>query len=117
MEKIDGHWTTSSRRPCAMFLNYVLILNGNARSMRWIRRLLLAVPFTIAALLNALMVVADRLHLHREHIAGYGFLFGTPWAWLLDRGWIPSPHSRLLYVLVDYATILWIPALLYSGCI
>ena len=21
MEKIDGHWTTSSRRPCAMFLN------------------------------------------------------------------------------------------------
>jgi hypothetical protein len=55
--------------------------------MVWTKRFLLALPFVIGAVLNVLLLVADRFHLRSEHIAGYGFLFGTPWAWLLDRGW------------------------------
>ena len=60
--------------------------------MIWLRRILLTVPFAIAAVLNVLVLSADRLHLHREHVAGLGFLFGAPWAWLLDRGWVPDYH-------------------------
>jgi len=85
--------------------------------MGWTKRILLALPFAIASVLNGLMVAADRLHLHREHIAGYGFLFATPWAWLLDSGWFPNIHNRLLMRLVGYAVILWIPAALYSACL
>jgi hypothetical protein len=85
--------------------------------MRWTKRLLVALPFVIAFVLNGFMVAADRLHLHREHIAGYCFLFGTPWSWLLDRGWVPNIHNRWLLALVGYAVILWIPAALYSGCL
>jgi hypothetical protein len=71
----------------------------------------------IALLLNVLMIAAGRFHFHREHIAGYGFLFFTPWAWLLDRGWFGNFHNRWFEVLVGYAFILWIPAALYSGCL
>jgi hypothetical protein len=87
--------------------------------MAWFRRVLLMVPFAIAAVLNVLMLNADRLHLHREHIAGYGFLFGAPWAWLLDRGWVhvPDYHHHTMQLLFGYAIILWTPALLYSGCL
>jgi len=83
--------------------------------MRWIKRLLFALPFAIATVLNVLMVAADRLHLYREHIAGYGFLFAAPWAWLLDRGWLPQAHNGWLGAFVGYSIILWIPAALYSG--
>ncbi len=48
---------------------------------------------------------------------GIGFLFGTPWAWLLDRGWVPDYHHHSMQLLFGYAIILWIPALLYSGCL
>jgi hypothetical protein len=85
--------------------------------MGWTRRLLVAFPFAIACVLNVLMIAADRLHLHREHIAGYGFLFASPWGWVLDFGWFPNIHNRWLRVLSGYAVILWVPAALYSGCL
>jgi len=85
--------------------------------MAWFRRMLLALPFAIAAALNVLMLNADRLHLRREHVAGLGFLFGTPWVWLLDRGWAPDYHHHRMQLLFGYAIILWIPALLYSSCL
>jgi hypothetical protein len=85
--------------------------------MAWFRRILLTLPFAIAAVLNVLMLNADRLNLRREHVAGFGFLFGTPWAWLLDRGWVPDYHHHGMQLLFGYAIILWIPALLYSGCL
>ena len=85
--------------------------------MVWTKRFLLALPFAIAAALNVLMLVADRFHLRSEHIAGYGFLFGTPWAWLLDHGWFGGARSRWLIALEVYLVVLWIPAALYSCCI
>ena len=93
------------------------ILEVGDRSMRWMRWLLLAIPFVIAAVLNCLLLEAGRFHWRTEHIAGYGFLFGTPWAWLLDWGWIPHLHNQLLLHLIGYAVILWIPAALYSVCL
>src|SRR5436190_852803 len=92
--------------------------SGSKRSkpnMIWTKRILLALPFAAAAALTVLINVADRLHLHREHISGYGFLFATPWAWLLDRGWFGDVRSRWAQEFIAYAVILWIPALLYSG--
>jgi hypothetical protein len=85
--------------------------------MIWTRRLLLAFPFAVAATLTVMMNVADRFHWRREHIAGYGFLFSTPWAWLLDRGWFENVHNRWFEAFIAYAVILWIPALLYSACL
>ena len=85
--------------------------------MAWFRRILLTLPFAVAAALTILMQNADRLHLIPERIAGYGFAFGTPWAWLLDRGWVPDYHHHTLQLMLGYAVILWIPALLYSGCL
>ena|SRR5215467_9683297 len=86
--------------------------------MPWARRLLLAVPFVIAATLNTLALVADRFHLNLQRIAGYGFLFGTPWAWLIDLSWHPSLlHHRRLAIVMGYVFILWVPAALYSGCL
>jgi hypothetical protein len=85
--------------------------------MRWTRRLLVALPLAIACGLNVLMVVANRFHLDREHIAGFGFLFATPWAWLLDGVWFGNIHNRFLEAFVGYAFFLWIPGVLYSGCL
>ena len=89
--------------------------------MRWTRRLLVASPFAIASVLNVLMLGVDRLHLHREHIAGYGFLFGTPWAWLIDyifdHIWRGTVHSHWLTAATGYVAVLWIPAALYSTCL
>jgi hypothetical protein len=91
---------------------------GSARNMLWIRRFLITLPLAIAAVLNVLVIAADRLHLHREHIAGFGFLFATPWAWLLDHpSWFGNVHNRSLMALIGYALFLWIPAALYSGCL
>jgi hypothetical protein len=45
--------------------------------MAWARRLVLALPFAIAALLNVLVKIARPLHWRSEHIAGYCFLFGN----------------------------------------
>jgi len=85
--------------------------------MRWMRWLLFGFPFAIGGVLNTLLLAAERFHWHSEHIAGYGFLFMSPWAWLLDWGWVPSLHNRLLLHLFGYAVILWIPAALYSVCL
>ena len=85
--------------------------------MAWTKRFLLALPFAIAAALNVLLLVADRFDLRSEHIAGYGFLFGTPWAWLLDRGWLSHVRTRWVIALEVYSVVLWIPAALYSCCI
>ena len=87
------------------------------RLMIWTKRLLLASPFAVAAALTALMIVADRFHLRSKHIAGFAFLFGAPWAWLLDHDWFGNLHSRWAESLITYAVILWIPALLYSACL
>ena len=85
--------------------------------MAWFRRVLLTLPFAIAAVLNVLMLNADRFHIRGQHIAGYCFLFGALWAWLLDRGWVSDYHHHRMQLLFGYAIILWIPALLYSGCL
>lgn len=81
------------------------------------KRLIIALPFAIAAGLTAVGNLVDRLHLSREHTAGYVFLFYAPWAWLLDHDWFGSIYSRWLDSVVFYALILWIPALLYSLCL
>src|SRR6266481_5096181 len=60
-----------------------------------IRRFLIALPFAIAA---------DRLHLNRQHVAGYGFLFATTWGWLLYSGWFRNVHSRSLMVLIGHVS-------------
>jgi hypothetical protein len=92
--------------------------------MLWIKRLLLAAPFIVALLLNALMVRADHLHLYREsqHIAGYGFLFGTPWSWIVDHIWFGFLYGiwrghihNWMRESLGYLTFLWIPAALYSA--
>ena len=85
--------------------------------MIWPKRLLLSLPFLVAAGLTAFLTLADRLHLRQEHIAGFAFLFGAPWSWLLDHDWFGNDHSRWIESLIAYAVILWIPALLYSACL
>jgi len=85
--------------------------------MTLLRRILLAVPFAMATVLTILISSADRFHMHSERIAGYGFLFGTPWGWLLDHDWFGNVHSRWVQSLISYAVILWIPALLYFACL
>jgi hypothetical protein len=47
---------------------------------------------------------------------GLRFLFVTPWAWLIDHDWFGRINDRWLETLTTYLLILWIPALLYSGC-
>jgi hypothetical protein len=84
----------------------------------WISRLLLAVPFAVAAAFNVLMV--GRLPVRLDYIARYGFAFSLPWAWLPN---IPdlmnrlNVHNQWLEALGWYITLLWIPAVLYSICI
>ena len=80
-------------------------------------RIALALPFFIAGILNVLVVIARPLHWRTEHVAGYFFLFGTPWAWLLDRGWFGSMNNKWLDAAIVYSVVLWVPALLYSGCL
>ena len=77
--------------------------------MIWAERLLIASPFVIAAALNILIKVFDRPSSTAQRIAGYGFAFGAPWAWLLDRGWFGNVHSRWLDTVISYAVVLWIP--------
>jgi hypothetical protein len=85
--------------------------------LAWTRRILLALPFVTAGVLTFLIGFADRLHLRSERIAGYSFLFATPWAWLLDHDWFGYVHSPFVQSLISYAVILWIPAILYSACL
>jgi len=83
---------------------------------RWLSRTLLAIPFAIASVLQILVLIARPLGWKSQHIAGYALLFGTPWAWLLDRGWF-DVHNRLAEEVLAYTLVLWVPALLYSLCL
>jgi hypothetical protein len=85
--------------------------------INWTRRLLVALPFTIAFVLTMLVELADRLQMRAERVAGYGFAFGTPWAWLLDHDWFGNVHSRWLESVISYPIVLWIPAFLYAVCL
>jgi hypothetical protein len=58
-----------------------------------------------------------RFHLHREHVAGYSFLFTAPWAWLIDHLWLENNLDRVLGPMAGYVVTLWIPAALYAGCL
>jgi hypothetical protein len=80
----------------------------------WARRIVVLVPFAFAATLNTLAALARPMHWRSEHLAGYCFLFMTPWAWLLDRGWVGTTQSKVLNSIFAALLILWIPALLYS---
>jgi hypothetical protein len=84
--------------------------------MTWARRLFLALPFAFALTLTILVALDSRIGLSHQHIVGYGFLFSTPWSWLLDRlSW--NFNNRVADTLLGYALFLWIPALLYSACL
>jgi hypothetical protein len=85
--------------------------------MVWARRVVLALPFSAAAVLNVLVNIARPLDWRSEHIDGYCFLFATPWGWLLDSGWFGSFDTRWLDTLMTFLILLWIPALLYSWCL
>jgi hypothetical protein len=82
---------------------------------RWISRLLVAVPFAIAALLNALWSGSFPIHLNS--IARYGFLYSWPWNWLpnvSDHIYRLNVHNQSLESLGFYIALFWIPAFLYS---
>ena len=87
---------------------------------RWTNRLLVAVPFAIAALLNALMLGVEHFHLRLNYIARYGFVFSGPWFWLVSVADITNRlnvQNRWLGELIFYVDLLWIPAVLYSVCV
>ena len=89
-------------------------------SSSWTTRLLVSVPFAIAALLNAVMLGVEHLHLRLEYIARYGFTFLGPWAWFVDFADITdrlNVQNRWLGGFIWYVALLWIPALLYSVCV
>jgi len=86
------------------------------RQMKEIRRLILAIPFFVAGVLTLLGSVGNQLGLNQKHIAGYAFLFGTPWGWLIDHLWFGTISNRWINQVVSYVVVLWIPALLYSLC-
>lgn len=86
----------------------------------WTNRLLVALPFVIAALLNAIMVGVDHLHLRLDYIARYGFVFSGPWNWLVNFADITNRlnvQNAWLRGLILYVALLWIPAVLYSACV
>jgi len=81
---------------------------------------LIALPFAIAALLNALMVGVEHLHLRLDYIAGYGFVFSGPWVRLVNAANITNRlnvQNRWLGGFITYVALLWIPAVLYSVCV
>ena len=74
------------------------------------KRFLLALPMAVAAVLTVLNLLVVSLHLHLEKVLpGIGFSFFYPWAWLLDHDWFNRWPA--------YAICIWIPAILYSGCV
>jgi hypothetical protein len=85
--------------------------------MRWAKRILLPIPFVMAAVLNCLMWASDHYRWQGQHAWRYAFLFAMPWARLLGEIWVPSPRSHVFQVLLAYALVLWIPAALYCGCL
>jgi hypothetical protein len=94
----------------------MLIINRS-----WKKRLLIAVPLVIAALLNALMLGVEHLHLRLDYIARYGFVFFGPWVWpaanVADIADHLNGQNPWLGGFLWYVAILWIPAVLYSVCV
>lgn len=91
------------------------IANGS-----WTNRLLIAVPFAFAALLNAVMVGVEHLHLRLDYIARYGLAFPGPWAWVVNVADITNHlnvQNGWLRGFIIYVALLWIPAALYSVCL
>jgi hypothetical protein len=82
----------------------------------WINRLLIAIPFAIAALLNLLMVGVEHLHLRLAYIARFGlFRFSAPWSWLVNLIDIPdhlNVQNPWIRGFLWYVVLLWIPAIL-----
>src|SRR5260370_1900550 len=91
----------------------MLIINSS-----WTNRLLIAVPLVIAALLNALMLGVEHLHLRLDYIARYGFVFFGPWVWpaanVADIADHLNGQNPRLGGFLWYVAILWIPSVLYS---
>jgi hypothetical protein len=87
--------------------------------MLWFKRFLVALPMAVAAVLTVLNLLAYpyRLPWHPEKVAGFVFLFFYPWAWLLDHDRFGDLHSGWLQLIIAHAISLWIPAILYSGCV
>ena len=83
----------------------------------WANRLLVAIPFGIAALLNAVMVGVEHLHLRLDYIARYGFVFSGPWVWLESIDTTNHVKNGWLREFLDYVILLWIPAALYAICV
>jgi len=84
--------------------------------MTLLKRVIILLPFLIAATLTVLTAGADIAHRPTEHLVGYGFIFASPWGWLIDRvAFLPRFHSYALRAAVGYIFILWIPAALYSA--
>ena len=81
---------------------------------------MIAAPFAAAALLNAIMVGVEHLHLRLDYIARYGFVFSGPWVRLVNFADITNRlnvQNRWLGGFVTYVALLWIPAVLYSICV
>jgi hypothetical protein len=86
----------------------------------WTSRCLIAVPFAIAALLNAVMVGVEHHHLALGYIARYGLVFSGPWVGFVNAFNITNhlnSQSEWLKGFLFYVALLWIPAMLYSACI
>ena len=92
-------------------------MSHDSRQMILLRRLVLAIPFLIAAILTLLGSLVDWLHLSREHTAGYAFLFSAPWGWVIDHIWFGTMPIRWVDQVVGYVMVLWVPAFLYSLCL
>jgi hypothetical protein len=89
-------------------------------SSSWTTRLFVSVPFAIAALLNAVMLGVEHLHLRLAYIARYGFAFTGPWTWFVNLAGITNRlniQNRWLGGFIWYVALRWIPALLYSVCV
>ena len=81
---------------------------------------MVASPFAVAALLNALMLGVEHFHLRLDFIARNGFVFYGPWSWLVNIGDITNRlnvQNGWLRGFTAYITLLWIPAVLYSMCV
>jgi hypothetical protein len=87
--------------------------------MLWFKRFLVALPIAVAAVLKVLNLLAYpfRLPWHAEKVSRFVFLFFYPWAWLLDHDWFGDLHTGWLQLIIAPTIFLWIPAILYSGCV
>jgi hypothetical protein len=69
--------------------------------------------FFIAALLTIVMAFAHRLTGHPDDTVPLIAFFGVPWAWLTIHIWDFGTPPRWFNVILGFAALFWIPALLY----